>query len=173
LLFYSGSLVVLTDTFTAYIGIGSNLAEPARQIRSAHAALCETPGIAVQALSSLYRNPPVGPQDQPDYVNAVIAVETALAPHDLLHALQAIENRQGRIRTQERWGARTLDLDLLLYGAQQIHTDELTVPHPRLGERAFVLIPLYEIAPDLTVPGLGTLSALAAKYADNDMQKLT
>lgn len=161
-----------TEPVIAYIGAGSNLNEPARQIRSARAALEATPGITVKAMSSLYQNPPLGPQDQPDYVNAVMALATALDPHELLRALQAIENRQGRIRTGERWSARTLDLDVLLYGDLRLQTDDLIVPHPRLGERAFVLIPLREIAPGLDIPGLGPLAELAAQYPAGILRKL-
>ncbi|BBL70409.1 2-amino-4-hydroxy-6-hydroxymethyldihydropteridine diphosphokinase [Methylogaea oryzae] len=146
----------------AYIGLGSNLQDPVGQIRRARAAIAQTEGIAELAFSGLYRNPPMGPADQPDYVNAVMAVSTTLEPHALLHALQAIENSQGRVRLGERWGPRTLDLDILLYGQQQIATADLTVPHVGAAERAFVLLPLLEIAPELNIPGKGLVRDLAA-----------
>lgn len=115
------------------------------------------------ACSSLYRSAPLGPANQPDYVNAVMAVETALAPLALLDALQALETAFGRVRHGERWGPRTLDLDILLYGSEILATDRLTVPHPGLAEREFVLYPLQEIAPDLNIPGLGPLADLVRR----------
>jgi 2-amino-4-hydroxy-6-hydroxymethyldihydropteridine diphosphokinase len=114
------------------------------------------------AFSSLYSSAPMGPQDQPDYVNAVMAVETCLPPLDLLHALQEIELEQGRVRGVLRWGARTLDLDLLLYGELIIDTAELIVPHIGITERAFVLYPLAECSMELKIPGKGRLSDLLA-----------
>jgi 2-amino-4-hydroxy-6-hydroxymethyldihydropteridine diphosphokinase len=143
-----------------YIGLGSNLADPLRQIAEARTAIRQLSGVAEQAFSALYRSKPMGPQDQPDYVNAVMAITTSLAPLQLLRSLQVIETRQGGVRSGERWGARTLDLDILLYGAQRIATPELIVPHPGLRDRAFVLYPLYEIAPHLVIPGLGALTGL-------------
>lgn len=136
---------------TAYIGLGANLDEPVRQVRAALDALRASPGLELLAASSLYRNPPMGPQDQPDYVNAVAALATELAPEALLDVLQALELRQGRTRGL-RWGARTLDLDLLLYGRTTLNTPRLTVPHVGVKERAFVLVPLAEIAPELVFP---------------------
>ncbi|TAN50675.1 MAG: 2-amino-4-hydroxy-6-hydroxymethyldihydropteridine diphosphokinase [Methylococcaceae bacterium] len=150
------------ETVTAYIGLGSNLQDPIAQIQRARRAIAQTAGMAELAFSSLYRNPPMGPADQPDYVNAVMAIATTLAPHALLGCLQAIEQRQGRARSGERWGPRTLDLDILLYGQQQLHSADLTIPHLGIAERAFVLLPLLEIAPDLTIPGKGALRDLAA-----------
>lgn len=157
---------------TAYIGLGSNLADPVGQIRQARLAIAHTAGIAELAFSGLYRNPPMGPADQPDYVNAAMAVATTLAPQALLQALQAIENRQGRQRSGERWGPRTLDLDILLYGQEQIQTPDLTVPHPGAAERAFVLLPLLEIAPDLAIPGKGLVRDLAALHATDSLLRL-
>jgi 2-amino-4-hydroxy-6-hydroxymethyldihydropteridine diphosphokinase len=148
------------QTVTAYIGLGSNLESPAAQIISARLAINALENVNERAFSSLYASSPMGPQDQPDYVNAVMAVTTRLSPLDLLHALQAIELEQGRVRGVQRWGARTLDLDLLLYGDQQIGTTELTVPHKGISGRAFVLYPLHECAPDLIIPGKGKLSHL-------------
>jgi 2-amino-4-hydroxy-6-hydroxymethyldihydropteridine diphosphokinase len=141
----------------AYIGLGSNLAKPVAQIRSARAAITAIAGVQELAFSSLYHSLPMGPQDQPDYVNAVMGVETDLLPMNLLHSLQNIENDQGRVRKGERWGARTLDLDVLIYGDQEIDLPDLTVPHKGLDERSFVLYPLFEIAPQLVVPGVHCL----------------
>lgn len=144
----------------AYIGIGSNLNNPVAQVQQVCQALAELPASQLIARSPLYRSAPVGgPPDQPDYCNAVVALDTALNPEELLIALQALEIQQGRVRTV-RWGPRTLDLDVLLYGSLQRDDPWLTLPHPRLRERAFVLYPLYDIAPDLTIPGQGSLSEL-------------
>lgn len=161
-----------TGPVTAYIGLGSNLADPIAQIRLARAACTAVSGVTELAFSSLYRSPPMGPQDQPDYVNAVMAVATALPALDLLRNLQRIEYEQGRVRNGERWGARTLDLDLLIYGDQVIRHPELTVPHPGLAERAFVLFPLYEIAPDLVVPGQGPIAGLIAKCPLHGLKRI-
>jgi 2-amino-4-hydroxy-6-hydroxymethyldihydropteridine diphosphokinase len=148
------------QTLTAFIGLGSNLESPIAQIKSARMAICTLNNVKELAFSSLYASTPMGPQDQPDYVNAVMTVITSLSPLDLLHALQAIELEHGRVRGVQRWSARTIDLDLLLYGDQQIDTPELTVPHKGIAERAFVLYPLSECAPDLIIPGKGKLSDL-------------
>ncbi|NOT83188.1 MAG: 2-amino-4-hydroxy-6-hydroxymethyldihydropteridine diphosphokinase [Methylococcaceae bacterium] len=151
----------LPSSVLAYIGLGSNLHHPDLQIQQARVAIANRlAGVIEIAFSSLYTSPPMGPQDQPHYINAVMAIRTTLQPLDLLHQLQQIENIQGRIRQAQRWVARTLDLDLLLYGEQQIHLPELTVPHIGIGDRAFVLYPLQEIAPDLTIPNLGKLTDL-------------
>ncbi|MSP28183.1 MAG: 2-amino-4-hydroxy-6-hydroxymethyldihydropteridine diphosphokinase [Methylococcales bacterium] len=140
----------------AYIGLGSNLQNPAEQIQSARVAIAALVGIEERGFSSLYHSAPMGPQDQPDYVNAVMAVATDLPPIDLLRVLQGIENHQGRVRA-ERWGARTLDLDIVLYGDEVINLPDLIVPHVGLTERAFVLYPLNEIAPQLIIPNRGKL----------------
>ena len=152
-----------TDSITAYIGLGSNLADPAVQIKAARQEIAALANVQELAFSSLYQSPPMGPQNQPDYVNAVMAIVTTLPPLDLLRCLQKIEHDQGRIRTGERWGARTLDLDLLLYGDALIAMPDLIVPHAGLSERAFVLYPLSEIAPQLLVPGKGKLKDLLAQ----------
>jgi len=144
----------------AFVGLGSNLEDPARQVRRAFGALAELPATRLVQRSALYRSPPLGPPGQPHYVNAVAALETGLTPRALLAALQALEARQGRVRAGVRWGPRTLDLDLLLYGAQCLCEEGLTVPHPHLHERAFVLYPLHEVAPCLEIPGRGPLVAL-------------
>ena len=147
---------------TAYVGFGSNLDDPAAQIARAIDALEALPDTSLRAVSSFYRNPPMGPQDQPDYVNAVVSIDTGLAPRALLDALQAIERAQGRERGAQRWGPRTIDLDLLVYGDEVLSEDHLKVPHPGLAERAFVLVPLAEIAPQLAIPALPPLLTLLA-----------
>jgi 2-amino-4-hydroxy-6-hydroxymethyldihydropteridine diphosphokinase len=161
-----------TETVTAYIGLGSNLENPVEQIKSAHAAIAQADGVVELAFSGLYQSIPMGPKDQPDYINAVMSIKTRLAADELLRCLQAIENKQGRIRKDERWSARTLDLDLLIYGDQQIQTADLTVPHPGLAERAFVLYPLYELTATLLVPGLGSISDLIAKCPFEGLKRL-
>lgn len=155
-----------------YVGLGSNLADPIRQIGQAREAIRLLSGVMEQAFSSLYRSKPMGPQNQPDYVNAVMAITTSLSPLELLRALQAIEMKQGRVRSGERWGARTLDLDILLYGEEQLNTADLIVPHCGIAERAFVLYPLHEIAPGLTIPGLGPLAGLLQHCPDEGLQRI-
>lgn len=150
------------STVVAYIGLGGNLDNSVALLSSARRAIAATPGIEEIAFSSFYRSAPLGPIDQPDFVNAAMAVATALAPKDLLNALQQIEQAHGRIRTGLRWGPRTLDLDILLYGDAQIQDEGLTIPHPGIAEREFVLYPLLEIAlPGLAIPGKGRLDELA------------
>lgn len=144
----------------AYIGLGGNLGDPAAQLRAALAALADLPHSRLVAVSSLYCSRAIGPGEQPDYLNAAARLDTALDPEALLDALQAIEQVHGRERLV-RWGARTLDLDLLLYGDQQIESARLSVPHPRLVERNFVLQPLAEIAPALRLPDGRALQPLA------------
>ncbi|MEG6217333.1 2-amino-4-hydroxy-6-hydroxymethyldihydropteridine diphosphokinase [Enterobacter quasihormaechei] len=136
----------------AYIAIGSNLASPLEQVNAAVQALGEIPQSRIVAVSSFYRTPPLGPQDQPDYLNAAVALETALDPETLLDNTQRIELQQGRVRKAERWGPRTLDLDMMLFGHEVINTERLTVPHYDMKNRGFMLWPLSEIAPDLTFP---------------------
>ena len=132
-----------------YLGLGSNLAEPLAQLRDALAALAALPDSQLVASSSFYASDPLGPPDQPRYVNAVAALDTRLEPLTLLDALQAIEQNQGRVRKAERWGPRTLDLDILLFGERLLDEPRLRVPHYHLQARAFVLYPLAEIAPHL------------------------
>jgi len=132
-------------------------------VNAAVQALGDIPQTRVVALSSFYRTPPLGPQDQPDYLNAAIALETALSAEALLDNTQRIELQQGRVRKEERWGPRTLDLDIMLFGDAQIHTERLTVPHYDMKRRGFMLWPLFEIAPDLTFPDGEHLSALLAQ----------
>ncbi|MDH5516590.1 MAG: 2-amino-4-hydroxy-6-hydroxymethyldihydropteridine diphosphokinase [Gammaproteobacteria bacterium] len=142
-----------------FIGLGSNLDNPGQQIRHALRELSELESSRLLKDSGLFKSPPLGPQDQPDYLNAVALLQTELEAESLLDHLQAIENRHGRVRSR-RWGERTLDLDILLYGDKQIHTARLTVPHIGLAEREFVLYPLEKIQPDLVVPGKGQLKDL-------------
>ncbi|MEH3776083.1 2-amino-4-hydroxy-6-hydroxymethyldihydropteridine diphosphokinase [Enterobacter asburiae] len=135
-----------------YIAIGSNLASPLEQVNAAVQALGEIPQSRIVAVSSYYRTPPLGPQDQPDYLNAAVVLETALAAETLLDNTQRIELQQGRERKAERWGPRTLDLDIMLFGHETINTDRLTVPHYDMKNRGFMLWPLFEVAPDLIFP---------------------
>ena len=156
----------------AYIGLGSNLANPVVQINSARTAIASLVGVHEMAFSSLYHSLPMGPQNQPDYVNAVMCVATDLLPMDLLRCLQNIENEHGRVRIGERWGARTLDLDILIYGHQEVDLPVLTVPHKGLADRSFVLYPLFEIAPQLIVPGKGPIADLVAKCPLSGLRRL-
>lgn len=145
----------------AYIGLGSNLDHPAQQIERALAALRELTQTQLVAVSPLYRSSPWGDPDQDDFVNAVAAIDTQLTPHALLRALLAIEQRQGRDRSSgRRNGPRTLDLDLLCFDALVLDEPGLQLPHPRLGERAFVLLPLCDLAPELMIPGQGVVRSL-------------
>ena len=143
-----------------YIGLGSNLAEPRQQLEAALAALGRLPQTTLSAISSLYASDPLGPPDQPRYINAVAALDTELAPLQLLDALQRIELEQGRVRKAERWGPRTLDLDIMLFGHEVINTERLTVPHYDMKNRGFMLWPLFEVAPDLTFPDGASLQAV-------------
>ena len=146
----------------AFIGLGSNLADPLVQVRQALTDLESIPGTRVTARSSLYRTSPVGYLEQPDFINAAASVQTTLEPQALLAALLAIETRHGRKRAT-RNAPRTLDLDLLLYAEEVLEQHGLTLPHPRLHERAFVLAPLAEIAPEAMVPGRGRVQDLLAR----------
>lgn len=137
---------------TAYIAIGSNISDPIAQAKQAIEALDNHPHIKLIRYSSLYSSTPMGPQDQPDYINAVVEIQTELSPLALLDSTQAIEQQQGRVRKEERWGPRSLDLDILLYGDQVIDNERLTVPHYGMKVREFVIYPLYEIAPNLSLP---------------------
>ncbi len=161
-----------TSASAVHIGIGSNLERPVQQVLQARDALADLPKTRLLGFSPLYRNPAVGPHGQPDYVNAVAAIETRLAPHELLDALQAIEANQGRVRGSVRWAPRILDLDLLLYGNCEISDERLTIPHPRMQQRAFVLKPLLDIAPDMDVPGLGSVTALLAAVSEASLQRI-
>jgi len=143
----------------AYVALGANLGDPLATIAAAMTALADIPSTRLLAASSPYRTAPVGLKNQPDFINAVVALETSIAPHDLLETLFAIEARFGRSRSIPN-APRTLDLDLLLYGETILEDAQLTLPHPRMHARAFVLAPLLEIAPDCRIPGLGAARAL-------------
>ena len=162
---------------SAFIGLGSNLENPCQQVRTALNELATLMLTRVSAVSSLYRSAPMlgmsVPTDQPAYINAVARLETQLSVTALLDALQAIEAQHGRVRSGERWGPRTLDLDILLYGDAQIDTPRLRVPHPGLAERNFVLQPLAEIAPTLDIPGLGALRELVMQCPVAGLERLT
>ncbi|MEZ9057668.1 2-amino-4-hydroxy-6-hydroxymethyldihydropteridine diphosphokinase [Vibrio pelagius] len=145
---------------TAYIAVGSNLADPVSQANLAIETLKSLPQSKFIATSKLYSSTPMGPKNQPDYINAVVAIETELTPIELLNCTQAIEQEQGRVRKDERWGPRTLDLDIILYGNEVIDSERLTVPHYGMKEREFVLYPLAEIAPSLQLPDGTELSEL-------------
>ena len=156
----------------AYVGAGSNLDNPLEHVQRALSELDAIPSTRCIGRSSLYRSAPMGPADQPDYINAVAALDTSLSASELLQALQALENAHGRVRAGFRWGPRTLDLDLLLYGTQMIDRADLKVPHPGLHERAFVLYPLAEIEPQLVVPGRGTLAQLMVRCPFQGLSRL-
>lgn len=150
----------------AYVGVGSNLGEPVRQVEAAFAAIERLPDSGYFRRSGLWRSAPLGPADQPDYVNAATGFLTRLEPGDLLRRLQGIEQGASRQRG-ERWGPRTLDLDLLVLGRLVVSKPGLELPHPRIVERNFVLLPLAEIAPDLEVPRRGTVARLLAGISRN------
>lgn len=143
-----------------FIGLGSNAGNPARQLEMAIVSLDEIPDTRLRRLSSIYLTRPMGPENQPDYLNAVAELETGLEADRLLGELQAIENKQGRVRDGERWGERTIDLDILLYGDAIINTDKLVVPHPGMHERGFVLYPLQELEADIEIPDKGDINTL-------------
>ncbi len=145
-----------------YLGLGGNLDDPPAQIRRAATILDEVPGVRLLRHSSLYRTPPLDHSAQPDYWNAVVEVDSALEPTELLTAGQRIEAAFGRVRGRP-WGPRTLDIDLLVYRDRRLTSDRLTIPHPGLAARAFVLYPLMELAPDLDVPGVGRVSDLVTR----------
>lgn len=136
----------------AYLGLGSNLNNPVQQVSRAVSSLKNTDGIIVCKVSRFYRSSPLGPQNQPDFINAVAEIESALSPTELLFALQALERAQGRVRSRQRWGPRQIDLDILLFGSEVILRSDLQIPHPGLSKREFMVYPLAEIAPDLKLP---------------------
>lgn len=156
---------------TAYIALGANLDDPMAQVMAGFAALATLPQTRLIARSSLYRTAPVGYADQPDFINAVAAVETGLTPRELLDQLLATELSRGRVRKFAN-APRTLDLDVLLYGDLELHEHGLTIPHPRLHERAFVLVPLAEIAPHAMVPGRGRVAELLRAVDTGDVKQL-
>ena len=151
----------------SYIAIGSNQAQPIEQAKQAITALNNIKETTLVTCSSLYCSAPMGPQDQPDYINAIAKIDTTLSAIELLDALQAIEQAQGRERKENRWGPRTLDLDIILYGDKAIDNERLTVPHYGMKEREFVLYPLFEIAPILQMPD-GTSLIEMLKHCDKN-----
>ena len=155
----------------AFVGLGANLGEPEGQVRQALGALDAIPHTRVVKSSSLYRSEPMGHADQPHFVNAVAQLQTGLPAERLLAELHAIETRQGRVRSFAN-APRTLDLDLLLFGDAVIDTPELKVPHPRMHQRAFVLLPLVEIAPEVAIPGRGPAQALLEHCRDQGVERL-
>lgn len=155
-----------------YVALGSNLNEPAAQVRRALSALDGLPDLRVLRASSLYRTPPWGDVDQPDFVNAVAEIDTGLAPLPLLQALQAQEQALGRVRGR-RYGPRLIDLDLLLYGDLRLDHPALSLPHPRMHERAFVMLPLAEIAPELELPPHGRAIDIAEGLSAEGIERLS
>jgi len=155
-----------------YIGLGSNLNNPCRQIKTAFQALANLTQTRLLQQSSLYTSKPLGPQDQPDYINAVAKITTQLTPQTLLASLQSIEKQQGRVRHNIHWGARSLDLDILLYGHQTIHEKNLQIPHSQMLKRAFVLYPLCEIAGNLSVKKGKSLYFYRQNLSTDGLQKL-
>ena len=159
-------------TIRVYIGIGSNLDNPVAQVLEAVEELEMIPDTILAERSSLYLGKPMGPEDQPDYVNAVAAMDTLLSAAELHEALIRIEDLQGRTREGDKWGPRIIDLDLLMYGNHSIDTATLTVPHPGMHERDFVIIPLEEVAGNLKIPGRGHLYSLINKCKSHSLKKL-
>ena len=158
--------------FPAYVVIGSNLSDPVQKVRAAWAALAALPATLPVRCSSLFGSRPMGPADQPDFCNAVAGILTELDAHALHAALRAIELQMGREPSRQRWGPRVIDLDLLAYGEQRCTGPELTLPHPGVAERHFVLQPWREIAPDFMVPGLGRVATLAAKLPTEGLWRI-
>lgn len=155
-----------------YLGLGSNLASPLRQLQHCVDALRAEPALQVMAISPFYGSTAIGPGQQPDYVNGAAHIRTALSPSDLLQLLQRVEQQQGRERGPERWLPRTLDLDILLYGNQEINLPHLHIPHPRMCERNFVLLPLFDLAPALVLPDGTALRTLAQQCNHDGLWRL-
>ena len=163
----------MTASWTpAYVALGSNLDDPSAQVGRAFDALATLPDTRLVARSPSYRSPPLGPVSQPDFVNAAAGLLTRLAPRALLDALKSLEAALGREAPVVRWGPRRIDLDLLVHGAARVEEQGLSVPHPGLAERAFVLLPLADIAPDLEVPGIGRVRSLAARVDSQGLERI-
>ena len=158
--------------YPAYVGLGSNLNMPTRQIETALELLGAIPRTRLVSVSSLYRSAPFGGIEQPDFVNAAAALLTQLGAAELLSELQDIEARQGRERNDQRWGPRVLDLDLLVHATAVIDEPGITVPHPGIAERNFVLLPLLEIAPELVIPGLGRAAAIPVNRDEPSISRI-
>jgi 2-amino-4-hydroxy-6-hydroxymethyldihydropteridine diphosphokinase len=156
---------------SCYIGLGSNIEGPRDQVIQAISELAELPSSTLLKTSSLYQSKPLGLQDQPDFINAVAELETSLSVRKLLSYLQEIESNHHRSR-EIHWGPRTLDLDILLYDAVEIDNADLKIPHPEIRNRNFVLIPLYEIAVELTIPGMGKLAELVRQIDRSSLDKI-
>ena len=156
---------------SCYIGLGSNIEGPRDQVIQAISELAELPSSTLLKTSSLYQSAPLGPQDQPDFINAVAELETSLSVQKLLSYLQEIESNHHRSR-EIHWGPRTLDLDILLYDAIEIDNADLKIPHPEIRNRNFVLIPLYEIAAELTIVGMGKLAELVRQIDQSGLDKI-
>ena len=161
---------MMTDI--AYIGLGSNLQEPERQLQKALSTIHNDAQISIQQCSHFYRSSPLGSKDQPDYVNAVCKITTALSPIELLDYLQNIEQEHGRLRKGEKWGPRTLDLDILLFNNLSMSNDRLTLPHYGMAQREFVLVPLFEISPDMIMQDGKGLASWVAKCSLNGLHRL-
>jgi 2-amino-4-hydroxy-6-hydroxymethyldihydropteridine diphosphokinase len=156
----------------AYVAVGSNLDDPVQQVGSALARLAQLPQCRLVLRSPLYRSTPLGPQDQPDFINAVAGMLTMLEPLAMLHTLQALELAMGRAQPVVRWGARRIDLDLLVHGSTTLVSEVLTLPHPGVPVRNFVLYPLCAIAADLWIPGLGVVRDLTSRVSAQGLQRL-
>ena len=155
----------------AYLGLGSNLGHSFNYLQNAVEALQQHRAITLTAYSPIYQSKPQGPQDQPDYLNAVVQIDTSLSAQQLLQTTQGIEADNSRQRTGQRWGARTLDIDILLYHTHCIETDSLRIPHPQLCHRNFVLWPLHDITPELNFPNGQTLQACLAASSHDDLHQ--
>lgn len=156
---------------TAYIGLGSNLDNPAQQILIAVEKIDSLPETTLVSTANFYRSAPVGPKDQPDFINTAVKIETGLTPEELLQALQQIETNQGRVKVRH-WGERNIDLDILLYNASEQCSPTLTIPHAELLNRDFVIRPLLDITPNLALPSGVTLQSALAKCHDNQLKNL-
>ncbi|WP_230425647.1 2-amino-4-hydroxy-6-hydroxymethyldihydropteridine diphosphokinase [Spartinivicinus ruber] len=154
-----------------YLGLGSNLSSPLQQLAAAVSAIKQMPSTKLASISPIYQSAPVGPEGQPDYLNAVVAIDTQFAALDLLDHTQAIEKEQGRVR-DIRWGPRTLDIDILLYGDETINSERLIVPHYQLTVRNFVLLPLHDIAPTLVLPTGTSIKDLASHCSSDGINQL-
>ncbi|MGY6630462.1 MAG: 2-amino-4-hydroxy-6-hydroxymethyldihydropteridine diphosphokinase [Wenzhouxiangella sp.] len=159
-------------TTRAWLGLGANLGEAEATLRQALQGLARLDGCQLVAVSALYRTPPWGVENQPDFFNAVVALDTQLAPDELLGRLLSLEASLGRVRSGQRWGPRAIDIDLLMQGDHRSQTEALTLPHPRLAQRAFVLVPWLELAPSLAVPGVGHLADLVDALPQAERQGL-
>lgn len=157
----------------AFIGLGGNLGDARHTLEAAMARLANHPELVLTGRSAFYRTAPWGVLDQPDFVNAAVSVDTALSPHALLDVLLETERAFGRVRDGERWGPRTLDLDLLLHGTTVVHDERLELPHPRMAQRAFVLLPLADIDPSLDIPMQGRVANLLEMLDTRGCERLS